>query len=398
MQALIESEKVPDYPGARSGPNFRFIPRARSTKLVIYFSGTGKDNGKFDFWNSGREIRENLLFVSDGRNHWYQDGVPGLGETVDETVRTIVAWCRFLEVKEVITIGASMGGYGAILFAHKLGGRAFSFGNDTILKLPMSRSKQLMPRDAETPVNDLAPLIEETATPVQIYAGEMDPMDMVGAQRIAHLPSVSIVTLRGVTHWCARYLNEAIGLVDLLTRYVRGRAIPKLDEAGNYIESPEFVDLMYRANQAFQAREFETSLDLCEQATTISPLNEAALHLKGLALIKLRRPKEALLPMSIVAAAVPHFEDGQVNFAILMRLLGDLPKAIHLSNRVLKQWPGCDKAHHNLALAYLAAGDKRKAYTHAVEASKLLPKSTQYAKLQEKLKPLFPRLAARPGK
>ncbi len=353
---------------------------------MVFFSGTGKDNGKFDFWNTGRKIRENLLFVSDGKNLWYQDGVAGLGTTIDGTAGKITEWCKALGANEVITIGASMGGYGAILFAHKLGGRAFSFGNDTILKLPMSRSEQLMPRDAKINVNDLKPLIEQNATPVDIYAGEMDPLDMVGARRIAHLPSVRVVTLRGVTHWCARYLHDVVGLVEMLARYVRGRQLPKLDEAGNYIESPEFVEFMYRANLAYSALNFEDCLRLCEKAIAISPMNEAALFLKGLALLKLKRVPEALLPLSIVAAALPHFEDGQVQFAVLMRLLGDYPKAIHASNRVIKQWPGADKAHHNLALSYAVIGEKRKAYIHAAEAAKLRPKNATYAKLQKKLK------------
>ncbi len=367
------------------GPNFRFIPRSGSTKLVIYFSGTGKSDGKFDFWGVGRDIRENLLFVNDGRNHWYQDGIPGLGATVDESAATIQRWCDHLGVKEVIAIGASMGGYGAILYACKLGGRAFSFGNDIVLRLPMSRSEQLMPKSAKENYSDIAPLIEATSTQVDIIAGEMDPMDMVGAKHIAHLPSVNVISLRGVTHWCARYLNEAVGLVELLTTYVKRRKLPKLDEEGNYLLSTEFVQLMYDANRAMKAVQGEECLALCERALEIHPLNEAALYLKGFALMKLGRNQEALAPLAIVVAAVPLFEDAQVHFAMLMRLLGDYPKAIHTSKRILEKWPTSDKTHYNLARAYQAIGNNSLAYSHAAEAAKLQPNRSNYENLRKKL-------------
>lgn len=368
------------------GPSFRFIPRQGSTKLVIYFSGTGKSDGKFDFWGVGRDIRENLLFLNDGRNHWYQDGITGLGTSVDESVSKIQQWCDHHGIRDVTTIGASMGGYGAILYACKLGGRAFSFGNDIVLRLPMSRSEQLMPKNAKVNYPDLTPLIESTSTPIDIIAGEMDPMDMVGAKHIAHLPSVRVVTLRGVTHWCARYLNEAVGLVNLLTTYVQQRSLPKLDEEGNYLLSAEFVQLMYDANRAMKGSSPQECLELCEKALEIHPLNESALYLKGFALMKLGRNQEALPPLAIVVASVPFFEDAQVHFAMLVRLIGDYPKAIHVSKRILERWPDSHKTHYNLAKAYQAVGEAALAYCHAAEAAKLQPKRTNYENLRKKLK------------
>lgn len=365
-------------PLRRTGPNHHFIQRAGSRRLVIYFSGTGKDQGKFDFWKVGRKIPENVLFVSDARNHWYQSGIVGLGSTIDLAARRIRKWGRAVGIDEYVTVGASMGGFGAIAFACKLGGRALVFGSDTILRLPLSRSLKQMPSDAPTPLPDMAPLIAATSTKVQLYAGEMDVMDVVGAQRIAHLPTVSIQTLSGATHKIVRYFYSDVGLVETINAFVREMPLPTVPDIGTIMDHPEAIRLYYEASLAAENEDWLTVGILCDQGLVMTPSNLALRFLLGKSHLKTSNAAEALRHLEIVARSVPHFDEGQVQLGIALQRVGEVTKSLETLREATIRWPDSDRAHYHLALVSEKAGESELAISSIRAAVRLKPRSPLY--------------------
>jgi len=78
-------------------------------------------NPHFDFFgrvkkleaSNGRKI--NKIYLRDRTSSWYQNGVPGLGTNAFEMAEGLAGILRGIQSKRVVTIGQSMGAYGAIL-------------------------------------------------------------------------------------------------------------------------------------------------------------------------------------------------------------------------------------------------------------------------------------------
>lgn len=360
MAAALE-DATPAYPGKLKGPCFHFFPRPGSRQLVIYFSGTGKKNGKFDFWNVGRTIEANLLFVNDDRNHWYQYGVRGLGSSVKATVAMIDKWRKALDIEETFTVGASMGGYGAVLYGCLLRAKVVGFGFDTLLRLPTSPSQTHMPKDVRLVYPDLRPVIAKTGTPVHVYLGEMFTVDVFGALRLTELPTVKIETLRGVGHSCARYIHEKVNLQSVFSALITGEPFPRLWETGTICTQPKLVALLYKAHVAAKNNDWAECALRCRAALKFNRNDEAVNFLLGQAYLKLNRPHLAVTHLSVVVASLPDFEDGSFSFASAAKACKQFNRALLLFRRHVEKWPDSAKANYNLAMIYEVLGQNEEA-------------------------------------
>lgn len=94
--------------------------------LYCFFSGTGnfaKEEMRYEWENTAKDIDADKFFFCNEPRAWYQDVI---GEV-----------CRKIrgagEGKKIVTIGASMGGYAALLFGHLFKGKSITFGPQTLL-------------------------------------------------------------------------------------------------------------------------------------------------------------------------------------------------------------------------------------------------------------------------
>ncbi|MFP3367379.1 hypothetical protein R0J93_27430, partial [Pseudoalteromonas sp. SIMBA_148] len=67
-----------EFPTLLKGDNHSIFVRPSSSKLVIFFAAINMKENQFNFWQLGREIDENVIFVNDPSNQWYLNGIPGL--------------------------------------------------------------------------------------------------------------------------------------------------------------------------------------------------------------------------------------------------------------------------------------------------------------------------------
>ncbi|MEQ9242446.1 hypothetical protein [Roseovarius indicus] len=95
----------------------------REPRLVVSFTGVGKPGARYqaeEFVRSSRQNgRNHVLFVSDTLRSWYND--PGLFE---EILDVVGRYRQDHGITETVTFGNSMGGYGAIVFAGRLGAKS----------------------------------------------------------------------------------------------------------------------------------------------------------------------------------------------------------------------------------------------------------------------------------
>ena len=87
--------------------------------MIITFGGLfgGIHQPLFEFKKFLSEnIDCHLLFIKDTKQSWYHKGVIGLGENINEVKNNITDIINKINYSMIITIGASMGGYAALLF------------------------------------------------------------------------------------------------------------------------------------------------------------------------------------------------------------------------------------------------------------------------------------------
>jgi hypothetical protein len=109
------------YPGRPLIISFGFVDW-ENPPIFDFFGRTKKLENRFG-------VRFNRILIRDLTNAWYHRGVPGLGSHVDEVAASLRGLVRSIRPGRVLTIGQSMGGYGAIMFGMLAGAdRIVSFG------------------------------------------------------------------------------------------------------------------------------------------------------------------------------------------------------------------------------------------------------------------------------
>ena len=177
-----------------------------SERLLITFGGLGNPDSKpsFDFWRSTDSFPASKLYLRDHHRSWYMTGILGLGD-VDEAVIATRELITQLGTPRVVTLGQSMGGFGALVFGALVGAHAaVAIVPQTTVRL----SQRVAMRDRrwarelwraermELPAavyRDSLPLIAKaTATRCLLHIDGSISGDRAHCKRLAGLPNVTV--------------------------------------------------------------------------------------------------------------------------------------------------------------------------------------------------------------
>lgn len=356
-------QSMPDLisgPTSMEGPSHKIVINPGSRRLLVFFSGTSKSNGRFDFWSSATAQQENLLFLNNGRNEWYQRQIPEFSSSIDDTAEKIQGWAKALNCNEIVTFGVSMGGYAAILFGTMLNARILALGFDSILRHPLSRSAGRMPKDTPVIQRKLRSLIENSRCQVTAITGDMDFSDLISLSRISDLPNVRSLTLRGVAHGVGRHINKFYGLADVIKNFVETDKLPLFTEAGTASFDKNLSRTIFQAHQQYVSKNHESALLLAQQALKKDPMSEPANFIAGMAHIGLKDYTSAAHNLAITHALTPNFYTAQFYLAKSLRLSGRLEQAAQHFISYISVRPDSVGAHHNLASIYKSLGYHKK--------------------------------------
>jgi hypothetical protein len=213
----------------------------RNAPLVISFGFVSWEAPpKFDFYGRIRKLEKNRnlainrILVRDPANLWYQHGVPGLGHDPLEAASALHRLIVSIEPRSVITVGQSMGAYGAILFGALLGAdRALAFGPLSYLNSAWARRDgdlrwiAVMDKLAQFPsragCEDLCALLGSTSPGPEIdiifgsrtEIGEATNRDAMHARRLASCANVRVHEVPEAPHAVVEWLRDA-GQLDAL--------------------------------------------------------------------------------------------------------------------------------------------------------------------------------------
>lgn len=228
----------------------RIVPGA---PLLLSFGFVSWDSPpRFDFFGRSKKLEAltqqplNRILLRDPLNAWYQRGVPGLGETVDDVAQGLRSLIAQAAPSKVITIGQSMGGYAAILFGQLLGvDQILAFG--PLSFLDSARAKQIGDRRwlsvMEALEADPPPILySDLVTICQLYQGSADMriiygqksepsadsienLDEYHAQRLGELPHCRLYPYAESEHAVVKHLIDTQQIDRFLQAAIWGSAI-----------------------------------------------------------------------------------------------------------------------------------------------------------------------------
>ncbi len=288
----------PAYPTVLEHPRFKIVPRPESRKLTIFFAGTGTADYAFHFHGQSMLCGTNVILVNNGTNEWYQNGIPGLGDNLMDTIQTIKAWSVALDAPDIYCVGASMGGSGAALYGCLLGASVLALGFETKIGLPASRSEKLGRKGYQFPIRDLTPLIAASKKPFHAYIGIDDVEDLIASSHLRHLPNVNITFMTHVFHEPPRYLKSRDRLRPLIAAFIEGAEMPPMVEETTVQQN--FPEAMHRGLVGFRSGNMDEWEAGYREAVSIRPDSVFSNLWLGRALIRQNRYAESL-PYLIVA-------------------------------------------------------------------------------------------------
>jgi tetratricopeptide (TPR) repeat protein len=370
-----------------SGDNFLLISNSTSKKLVILFSGTYKNGGRFDFWNVAQALKPyaNVLLLNNGKNQWYQQGIPDFGKSLADSIAYIESLAKKLNASEIYTIGVSMGGFGAILLGRSLNAKVLAFGIDSLVCIPGSRSLKSMHTSTKIAHPDLKPLLTQRKLDLTLIVGEMDILDLFGAARISHIPGVKTISVRGMDHGGGRYIDKTQGLANFIKCFIENKNLPTLNEEGSALSSPGLIEKLYQAHCLGLEEEWEESFEILSPLVLENPMSEIAHYSLGLTLIKLKKFDEARKHLCFVAAMIPYFISGRFYLAYCLRMDKQYKTALHMFLEQLKEKPESAPTLFNIGLIHLSLGSKPAAISFIKKAVEIQPNKNIYTKKLESL-------------
>ena len=366
------------FPTDLIGPNFRVVP-GNDPRLLVVFNATGAKPHHFNFSKIGAQLRCNILYLNDPDRNWYQKGVPGFSVSIEDTVSKIRAWSKALHAAEILTLGSSMGAYGALLHGTALDARICAFSGETTLHLKHSRSFKMMPKETSLVVPDLTDRIMSHKRETLIFVGEEDPTDVYCATKVASAAHAQIIALTNADHATSRKLLEMDLLEPVLKSFLAGGPLPALPNIGSAWKFSKFAELQWKGFQAYGDGEPETALKFLKAALAEYPFSAYCYVTATACLLKLKKPKDGLEMAAMGLGFFPDNVELRFNFARCLRASGRLEHARTLHLQTLQRFPEHAATHHDLGLTLLILKNPSEAQQRFEEAARLDPENRNYA-------------------
>lgn len=208
-----------------------------SDVMLIAFGGLASEIGipMFEFFNLMSQFAVKKLFLRDLEQTWYHNGIKGVGDNIDAIAACIQDFITQQNVRRVIMIGNSAGGYAALLFGCLLQvDEVYAFSPQTFLSwqqclwhLDFRWRRQLaklyQSSNIEPKYLDLKPLFQsqQPRSKFQIYFCEKDRLDNLHATRMQVGANVELHKYQEGGHRLVKWLKERGELEKLLAQALK---------------------------------------------------------------------------------------------------------------------------------------------------------------------------------
>jgi hypothetical protein len=206
--------------------------------LLILFGGIagGVSMPVFEFFRLTSAMPGKKAFLRDPLRGWYQRGIPGVGDTATDIRELLNLLIERAHVDRVVMVGASAGGYAALLFGAWCGAsEVIAFSPQTFIDEENRRRfddtrwmdqitalhQAVSPLDATFDLLDVLP-IDAASTRFRIHVSTDDALDLIHAQRVAGRAGVEVVEHERGGHRLVKTLRDRGSLQPMLLRALMG--------------------------------------------------------------------------------------------------------------------------------------------------------------------------------
>jgi pimeloyl-ACP methyl ester carboxylesterase len=199
----------------------RFLPGA-ARRLVVVFTGfpdlpNGERTDEF-VGSASADGENNVLFVTDRKGGWYS--TEGLWTRIVGVIREVL---EQRDIRELITLGVSMGGYGALLLPRDLRvRRAVAFAPQVTLDRDLVDDDR-WPSIDNPPERDLPATMRRSRTQYTVAAGVGNALDIAHLDLLPDYGRVHRYLLPTRRHNVAAALKEAGLLAPVVGAALLGR-------------------------------------------------------------------------------------------------------------------------------------------------------------------------------
>jgi Flp pilus assembly protein TadD len=318
----------------------------------------------------------NRILLRPAGKGWYQDGVPGLGGTIEETAVALRRVVDALVPTHLVTFGASVGGYAAIVFGCLLqADHIIALSPELQLMLPGSRSARdltTLPRKFA----DVLPHLQDRAPgSVWLATSEAEIVELHGAVRAATLPAVQAVALRNTAHLSMASLADGAGCLPLLEAALAGEAMPPIADEGDLLNDRIAIDAAFEAHGLLIEKRAAEAERHAAQAVERRPDWPLAQHLLGRVLSALGRDTEAEVAAGQAAVLDPTQAPFLHHHGLTLARLGRFAEAAEVQRAAIERGHPGPWAHHHLGVALQRSGDSAGAEAAHRAATERSPKS-----------------------
>lgn len=204
------------------------VKNIQDKRLFVIFSSRGAGPGVFSFYKTFESLNVNVLHITPSDFSWYQKGLVSLGDDLPTAFKSLSErldnFCLSHNILEAICVGASMGGYGALVYgalsSRKVNTSLILFGTETVLKLPYSKSAESH-FDVLEKFRDIR-FLDYSGLNVNMIFGEFDVVDSFCALSMKYDRNFSFYSCASAAHVVPEYLNAKIGFVNFFNEFLAG--------------------------------------------------------------------------------------------------------------------------------------------------------------------------------
>ena len=369
-----------------NGINHHFRRVRKSNKLVIFFSavGTFKKPGSFDFWQSAKQIKHNVLLLSNGPRQWYQSGIDGIGETFDDVVDEINELRDWIGVTDTVTVGQSMGGFGAIRYGLALNANILAAATELKLMIPYSRSRILMEEGTDIVCDNLHLQIERHQKRFLLIVGELDAVDVYCASLVRHLKNCDVRCLADVGHMPLGHLKATGRLNDTLTRFISDKHIEPFQEEIDVFSNPDFAKSFFKQFQLQRRKKWQEAIEEGNKALLAYPMATKPVLFLGMAHMQLGNHQTAFPYCALAAARSPDFLPARFQLGLCLRRLGHPKEALKIHLETMASKDPMPHVYADAGLCLWEIGDYRGAARYFKKAVEEGPDVVKYQTLLSK--------------
>lgn len=329
--------------------------------LLLVFSHLEEPVGRFSLQQTVTAIGASAVLMNTVPRSYYADGIPGLGDGIDATAAALRRIVAAVRPRAVVTLGISMGGYGALLFGALLpADRILAFSPESRLLLPGSRSRAVLRRRSPPTYLDVLPLLGNAlGTELALYFGETELHDVYAAWRLRELPGAHLYSVQGAGHEVGRWFADRGLLRGLVDEYVhQATALEDFPQRGSVLDHGPAIELVMTGNGLLLENKPRQAADALRQAIRLAPGFDLAYQQLGLALTAAGRLREALEAHRCASELAPESTIYRLHFGRALLEAGDIAAAETVLREVAEAEPKWASVHHALGMVAERRGDR----------------------------------------